>query len=174
MTIPPAELLKGWHPLDGMPAPEVIPDRWDGPHLGLRLVEALRVLRRMPMSGTPREFGNAWPSYGIEFADASSFADDPLWKADQAAAFNRIRPRPSAIEIAHMEAAIAWPARYLKEFPQLLRTVGVVALVRSFHKDVEFAARRRLWMPPRVVRRWNREGLDLIAAGLRCDGVTIF
>jgi hypothetical protein len=132
------------------------------------------VLRRMPMNSRPREFGNAWPSYGIEFSDASLFADDPLWKADQAAAFNRIRPQPSAIEIAHMEAAIAWPARYLREFPQQLRTVGVVALVRSFHKNIEFAARRRLRTPARVVRRWNRESLDLIASGLRRDQVAVF
>jgi hypothetical protein len=175
MTTPfHSDILTGWHPLSGQPAPDYVPERWDGPHVGVRLVEALRVLRRMPMNGSPREFGNAWPSYGIEFVDASSFADDPQWKADQAAMFNQVRPRPSAAEIAHMETAIVWPARYLSAFPQLLRTVGTVALVRSMHRDIDYAARRRLRLPARVVRKWNREGLDKIAAGLRRDAVSVF
>src|SRR6516225_2244337 len=35
----------GWHPLDGVPAPEYIPPAWDGVHAGKRLAEALRTLR---------------------------------------------------------------------------------------------------------------------------------
>ena len=86
---------------------------------------------------------------------------------------NRTRLRPSSIEIAHMEQAICWPARYLHSLPQLVRTVQAVAAVRARDRDMEHAA-RRLRLPGRVVRRWNSEGLDLIARGLRSDRVRIF
>jgi hypothetical protein len=32
----------------------------------------------------------------------------------------------------------------------------------------------RLRIPKRLARRWNNEGLDTIAAGLRRDDVTVF
>jgi hypothetical protein len=57
--------------------------------------------------------------------------------------------------------------------PQLLRTVQVVALARSRDRDIADAA-RRLPLPGRLARRWNCEGLDLIAAGLRPDAVVVF
>jgi hypothetical protein len=72
-----------WHPLSGVPAPEYVPDRWDSPHVGVRLVEALRTLRKIPMNGHPREFGNAWPKYAIEYSELAQYADDPVWKADR-------------------------------------------------------------------------------------------
>ena len=68
----------------------------------------------------------------------------------------------------------AWPARYLLSFPQLLITVGAVALGRSRWQDIDFIAEKKLHLLPTLVRRWNREGLDLIAAGLYADGVRIF
>jgi hypothetical protein len=43
-----------WHPLDGGPAPEYVPERWDGPHVGKRLVEGLCTLMLMPMPRGPR------------------------------------------------------------------------------------------------------------------------
>ena len=38
-----------------------MPARWDGPHVGKRLVEGLRTLMLMPMPRVPRAFGNMWP-----------------------------------------------------------------------------------------------------------------
>jgi hypothetical protein len=137
------------------------------------LVEALRVLRRMPMNGQPREFGNSWPRFAVEYRDLAQYADDPVWKAEQAAERNRVVIRPSALEIGRMEAAIVWPARYLLELPQCLRVVQAVAVVRSHHGDISRAV-RRLKLPGRMVRRWNRQGLDAIAAGLRRDEVPVF
>jgi hypothetical protein len=45
--------------IDRMP----VPPQWDGPHVGKRLVEALRTLRNVSVRNGPREFGNAWPDY---------------------------------------------------------------------------------------------------------------
>ena len=86
---------------------------------------------------------------------------------------NWTRLSPSSIEIGRMEQTIAWPARYLRGVPQLLRTIQLVSLSRSRHRDMEWAA-RRLRLPRRLVRRWNGEGLDKIALGLIRDRVTIF
>jgi hypothetical protein len=163
-----------WHPLDHTPAPDYIPPSWDGPHVGKRLIETLRTLRRMPMVNGPRVFGNGWPRWQYEWDDLLAQAD---MERDQREilerAQNRTRIRPSSVEIAYMEAAIAWPARYLRDAPQLLRTVQIVAVIRMRHGDIERAA-RRLRLPGRLARRWNREGLDLIAAGLRRDRVRVF
>jgi hypothetical protein len=72
-----------------------------------------------------------------------------------------------------LETAIVWPARYLGHVPQLLRTVQAVALARARDRDIAHAA-RKLALPGRLVRGWNNEGLDLIAAGLRRDAVAVF
>ena len=49
----------------------------------------------------------------------------------------------------------------------------MVAMSRSRDRDLEHAA-RRLRLPGRLVRKWNGEGLALIARGLISDKVRIF
>jgi hypothetical protein len=65
------------------------------------------------------------------------------------------------------------PGRYLGHVPQLLRTVQAVALSRARDRDIAHAA-RKLRLPGRLARRWNCEGLDMIAAGLWRDAVAVF
>jgi hypothetical protein len=98
---------------------------------------------------------------------------DEQQKADDVRARNRIRIIPSSTEIQCMETAIIWPARYLTAIPQLLRVVQAVARGRALDREMPHIA-RRLRLPGRLVRRWNREGLDTIAYGLRRDNVRIF
>jgi hypothetical protein len=86
---------------------------------------------------------------------------------------NRTRLSPTSVEIARMEQVIAWPARYLKDVPQLLRIVQLAALARARHSDLRWVA-RKLELPGRLVRQWNREGLDAIALGLIRDRVPVF
>src|SRR5262249_26311602 len=147
------------------------PAYWDGPHVGKRLAEALRRLRYIPVNGYPAGFTNSWPTILHECSDRAAYEDDPVWKAERAAESNWTKLRPSSIKIARMETAIVWPARYLGRVPQLLRTVQAVALSRARDRDIAHAARR---LPGRLARRWNTEGLDLIAAGLRRDAVAVF
>lgn len=163
-----------WSPLDGVPAPEYIPASWDGPHVGKRIIEGLRILARLPMARAVAQFFNSWPGFEIEYSERAQYADDPVWKAERAAERNYARDLPSSHEIAHMERTISWPAHYLADVPQLLITVSVVALMRSRDLDIDFAARRRLHLPPWVVRRWNRDGLEFIAHGLVLDAAPIF
>jgi hypothetical protein len=73
------------------------------------------------------------------------------------------QPIPTSVEIARTETAISWPARYLGDVP-LHRTVGAIAHARARYREIAWAA-RKLGLPGRLARRWNDEGLELIAAG---------
>jgi hypothetical protein len=128
----------------------------------------------MPMPRGPRASGSHWPAYAHDWADllAQQEADAQQKQRDQREA-NRTRLRPSSIEIAHMEQAICWPLQYLREFPQLVRAVQQVAVARMRDRNLEDAA-KRLRLPGRLARRWNGEGLDLVARGLISDHVTVF
>src|SRR5215468_7301551 len=77
-----------------------------------------------------------------ECSDRAAYEDDPVWKAERAAESNWTKPRPSSIEIARIETAIVWPARYLGHVPQLLRTVQAVAVARARERDIALAARK--------------------------------
>jgi hypothetical protein len=169
-----AELIREWHPLDGVSAPEYIPPQWDGPHVGKRLAEALRTLTHLSIGGAPRGFANAWPEYAVEWIDEIAQAGaDKTQQAQDAAAKNWTKIIPSAEEITRMEQAIAWPARYVGDLPQLLRAVGAVAIAKARHQNVAAAA-RKLRVPRRLARRWHNEGCELIAAGLARDEVLVF
>ena len=145
-----------------------------GFHVGIRLVEAFQALRKLPVSQGPRMFGNGWPAYVYDWADqlAQQGSDEDQKKQTEIEQ-NRTRLLPSAEDIARMEHVIAWPARYLGSYPHLLRTVGICAIVRSQGRDLQHAARKLKWRFE-LTRLWNREGLDMIAAGLRRDQVQIF
>jgi hypothetical protein len=177
MTIPtakPAELPHEWHPLDHRPAPEYIPPFWTGPHVGLRLVEALRVLRRLPPVRGPRAFGNSWPAWLVEWEDQLAQLEQEQAERDLAERQqNRVRVLPSSIEITRMEIAIAWLGHYLHDCRQLLRTVSRVAFYRTRNHHIGYAA-RRMRLPFALARQWNREGLDIIAQGLNRDAVRVF
>src|SRR5579885_600753 len=162
-----------WHPLDGVPAPEYVPPVWDGPHVGLRLIGAFKTLARLPMPRMSTASGY-WPQYRHEWIDLLAQApDDAESKALLEQQRNRTRALPSAAEISAMEAAIAWPGRYLAHRPLMMRIVHRVAIMRSRDVELEVIA-TRLGRSPIQVRRINRTGLDVIADGLRRDRAPVF
>jgi hypothetical protein len=169
-----ALLDDGWHPLDSVPAPEYIPPTWDGPHAVKRLVDGLRTLMLMPMPRGPRAFGNSMPPYMYDWCDL-------VWQEEMEAdqreiierAKNKTRVRPSASDIGRMALTISWPAKYLRELPNLIRAVQAVALARARDADIR-AASRRLRRPLDLVRERNNRGLARIAAGLVRDRIRIW
>ncbi len=162
----------GWNPLDGVPAPEYLPDVWIGPHVGLRLIEAFKTLLLLPAARGPKAFGNAWPTYMHDWTDllAQEGADAEA-KAKRADASNRVRLQPTARDVGRMELAIVWPGQYLRD--PILRIVQRVALLRARDLDLSQIA-RRMKQPATYVRRCNGDGLDAIAAGLRRDRQPVF
>ena len=166
-------ILEHWHPLANTPGSEYVPTRWDGPQVGKRLTEAFRTLSRLPMNGHPRAFGTCWPEYMRDWSDKLAILTGEISDQEAAArAQNRVRIMPTAAEVSRMEAAISWPATYLATRPILARTVQIVALWRSRERDFGWIA-RKLRLGVHTVRARNRNGLDVIAAGLRRDNVPV-
>jgi hypothetical protein len=136
----------------------------------VRLVEGLRTLALLPTRRGPREYGNHWPDWMYEWEDFLAQQETEQEEKDRAnRKQNRTRLSPSSIEITRMEQVIAWPARYLRDVPQLLRTVQLVALSRSRHRDVGWVA-RRLRLPGRLVRRRNGGGSTRSPSGSFATG----
>ena len=174
MVMQHTELIRDWHPLDHTPAPEYVPPFWTGLHGAVRLVEGLRTLALLPTQRGPREYGNHWPDWMYEWEDLLAQQEIEQEEKDRAnRKQNRTRLSPSSVEIARMEQTITWPARYLKDVPQLLRVVQLAALACARHRDLRWVA-SRLRLPGRLVRKWNTQGLDAIALGLIRDRVPVF
>jgi hypothetical protein len=171
-----AELIRDWHPLDRGSPPDYIPPAWDGPHVGKRLVEALRTLATMPYTNGPREFGGAWPdiSHMFDGDQLAWLSEDPRTglKPDRPP-LQMMKLRPTSEAITRMETGLGWPGLYLAPFPQLVRAVTAVAAGRARFREIDVTA-RRVGLPARTLRRWNRDGLDQIASGLRVDAVAVF
>jgi hypothetical protein len=161
-----------WHPLDGTPAPEYVPEHWTGPHVGLRLVQAFKTLANMPDPGSGSSHG-FWPVYFYEWDDLLAQEErDAQSKTDAASALNRAKIKPSAQDVSRMEQAISWPGRYCLSVP-CARIVQRVAFYRSRDVDMHQLA-RRMKQEAKSLRKRNRVGLDIIAAGLRRDKVRVF
>ena len=109
-----------------------------------------------------RAAGKHFPRYALVF-------DKQL----RAEAFNQVRIPPTAIEVGNMETAIVWPARYLAARPLIMRAVHRVAAGRARGQAMDLMA-QRMKRRAATVRAMNRAGLDLIADGLRRDGVAVF
>jgi hypothetical protein len=54
-----------------------------------------------------------------------------------------------------------------------LRTVQIATLGRARYRDLHWVA-GKLGLPGRLCGRWNQDGLNMIAAGLRRDVVAVF
>lgn len=168
-----------WHPLSGHQAPEYIPPSWIGPHVGLRMKEGFETLARMPVQSGPGTFKTLWPAYQYEvreyFANVLALVTEGYTPAEHELVTdrNRVRLSASAQAIQRMETVICWPARYLRHGPQLMRMVLSVALGRSRGMDLGQVA-LKLKRGPSFLRDGNRRGLDMIAEGLRRDGVGVF
>jgi hypothetical protein len=168
------EVLDNWHPLDGVPAPELVPSQWNAAHVGLRLADAWRVLGRMPWrSPYPREFGRCWPPYRIEWTDLMAMIGAGELEAMQRSA-NRSRVLPSAKEISQMEHAIGWPMQYLAE-PREVLIVNVCARIKSIDGDLAYEIKRRKYDGEADSwRRLNWTLCDTIADALIGKRVMVF
>lgn len=169
------EVIEQWNPLDGVPAPEFVPDEWNGPHVGVRLVDAWRTLAKIPMPRFwPRSFGRMWPAYRIEWTDLLSMIGAGELEAMQREQ-NRTRVLPSATEISQMEKAIAWPMEYLDN-PRSVLIVNVCARMTAIDGNLQREIRRRHYGGGDA-KQWmkiNWKLCDRIADGLIKDRVLVF
>jgi hypothetical protein len=167
-------ILDNWCPLDGVPAPELVPGQWTAAHVGLRLADAWRVLGRMPWrSPFPRAFGRCWPPYRIEWTDLMAMIGAGELESMQREA-NRTRVLPTSREISHMEQAIGWPMEHLAE-PRHVLIVNVCARMKSVDGDLDREIRRRNYGgEAEAWRRLNWTYCDTIADALIGKRIMVF
>jgi hypothetical protein len=167
---------EAWHPLDGAPCPEYIPEQWDGVHVSVRLVEGFKTLGCLPERDRHKQSASGfWPVTWVEWTDMLAQTNsDTAQREIDAKIKNKVRSRPTAQDVGRMEIVLMWPAKYLADKSVMMaRVVQAVALMRAKDYDSEKIA-RKLCMGLKHVRRVNREGLDLIACGLRKHSEPVF
>lgn len=117
-----------------------LPKAWTARHVGVRLIEAHRVLGRIPARIWPAEFGAAWPSYRHEFGEQ-------VIQAGAGTLFSGRSPRPrgaSAEEMARMSEAICWPMQFLAHDRAMAADLNWWAFDTATD-DFEFDSRSAPW-----------------------------
>jgi hypothetical protein len=150
---------------------EEVPSKWSGPHVGRRLVEAMRILRTVPMPSITG-FKPAWPPHCYTFEDLLAQHEQGELERTQHLQ-NRTRLLPSFAEVSRMEIAIQWPAEFLARSFHIIVAVNAVALAHALERDAGWVAAKRggygdTW------RQRHDQGCDIIARGLRAGRVPVF
>jgi hypothetical protein len=146
------------------------PPTWSGPHVGLRLTEAMRTLAMMPM-GLASGY-RCWPAYVYEWEDLlAQEAQGELERTMKQQ--NKIRMLPSIREIGRMERCIVWPVDFLAKRFELLVATNAVAWARGIERDASWVARKRGGVSDTWAMRFD-QGCDIIARGLRACRVPVF
>jgi hypothetical protein len=167
-----------WHPLDGVPAPDLLPERWHGPRVHYGYMNAWKTLRLCPMPSF--RIRCLWPEFQLEWIDMLGMLGDggdayAQWVREQNL---RAREKPTSIEISHMESAFGWPGSYLRRKPmELLVAFQVNTRANALEIDVDqltHVHRILRHYSGENVRRLCREAADYIAYGLNRDEEPVF
>lgn len=127
-------LLPGEYRL--MPAGECAPEektpqRWTADYVGRRMIDAHSVLRRLPMTTRPKEFGSVMPAYvheGVELAYQAGAGTLHMGR-------NRVIGGTSADDVARMNEALAWPMQFLRHDADAARAVNEWAFYEPIDRD---------------------------------------
>jgi len=111
-----------------------LPTQWTPEHVGVRLVEAFRLMTSEPRVG-PRIDANGWPEYRQEFGDRTGSIEDdaPAEKQEPA----------TAGEASRRDEAMRWPATYLKGDRQAADAVMTWTYVKATGGDMDDLLKRR-------------------------------
>jgi hypothetical protein len=147
------------------------PATWNGPHVGRRLMEGMQTLRLLPTPGATG-FGSPWPAYIYEFEDLLAQEQQGELERTQKLQ-NRTRLMPSIRAITACEAAIVWPACFLRDRLEIAQAVNSVALAHALDRDAGWVAAKRggyadTW------RQRHDLGCEIIASRLRADRIPVF
>ncbi len=147
---------------------------WEPDLVGKRLVHAFVTLDRLPRLSGPREPGGHWPRTITEWADqlAQAELEESERQARQQIS-NRVVIRPTAAEIAQMEAAFEW----LRELRAVDAGMAIVttlwALRTARRRSIKALCAEKHW-PPHTFFRKKAKALVNIAQTLNARGVPVF
>lgn len=103
------------------------PKDWTSAHVAERMVEAFRVIHRLPMVTRPKAFGAMWPEYIHEGVELAYQAGAGTLHQNR----GRMIRGTSADEVARMNDALAWPLTYLTSERRLARALNEWAFDQS-------------------------------------------
>ena len=169
-TIDPDTGAELWDEDAGAPRPE----RWDGDHVGRRLVDAFRTLDRLPRPKGPRQAGNHWPLHRVEWADRLAQAELPeRERRERERRQNDLAFRPSGGEIARMDAALDWLRDLRGRDPDLALLVTLWAYRTVRRRPLRALAQELGISPPTFYKRRDR-ALAWLAETLEAQAVPVF
>lgn len=105
-----------------------VPLDWTPEHVGVRLIEASRLLRNEPRVG-PRTNANGWPEYRLEFGDRTGSIEDG--GADEK------RKPATAEEASRMNEALRWPMDYLNGMALESEALMLWAYAKATGRDMD-------------------------------------
>lgn len=141
------------------------PGGWSVARVMDRIEEGYTTLGRLPMRVWPKAYGNAMPGYFHEHADlVGQVATGELERTLLERNDYKLRGATSG-EIARMEQALAWPMEFLRDRPELARSVCLNALWAVLKKDPRKMCIKR-GIDPKAHREQWLAGVQIIAEQL--------
>jgi len=156
-------------PLPSRPPPPV----WEPDLVGKRHVQAFVTLDRLPRLLGPREPGGHWPRTITEWADQLAQAElEQSERQMRHQISNRVVIRPTAGQIAQMEAAFEW----LRELRAIDAGMAIVttlwALRTARRRSIKALCTEKQW-PPHTFFRKKAKALAAIAKMLNARAVPV-
>jgi hypothetical protein len=164
-----AETPGGQLPVPSRPPPPV----WGPDLVGKRLVQAFVTLDRLPRLPGPREPGGHWPRTITEWADQLAQAElEESERQMRHQISNRVVIRPTAAQIAQMDAAFEW----LRELRAIDAGMAIVttlwALRTARRRSIKALCAEKQW-PPHTFFRKKAKALAAIAKMLNSRAVPV-
>lgn len=152
-----------------------LPAVWTQIHVLDRMEEAYSVLAAIPMATRPKAYGNGMPSVTQE--TRLSLLDQVLMQESgdlQALQEerNRVRLAPTSGQISRMDQALRWQFDYLRDLPEVSRSLGLKALWSASGADIGRRCAARAINPKFFNRQWQH-GLTVIVWRLLRDKVPV-
>ncbi|QBR70641.1 hypothetical protein CU048_04410 [Beijerinckiaceae bacterium] len=163
-------------PLDApfFPEREALPLRWEAELVGKRLVQAFVTLDRLPGLRGPRAPGGHWPRTVTEWADQLAQAElSEAERRERQQAANRIKIRPTALEIARMDAAFEWLRELRIEDSGMALVTTLWALRAARGRSIKKLCAEKQWAPHTFYRK-RAKALANLANALNARGVPVF
>jgi len=122
------------------------PKVWTASYVGARLIEAHKILMRLPGSIWPKGYGAAWPVYKVEAGEAAIQAG-----AGTLAIGRHSRPRTaSADAVARMTESISWPMQFLANRKGAAADVNYWAADAAWDQ-MDFDSRNAPWVELQII-----------------------
>jgi hypothetical protein len=151
-----------------------VPTDWEPDYVGRKLIAAFATLDRLPRVRGPRLPGHHWPQHSVEWADQLAQAEiDQAEKEARSFHRNRALLRPTAAEIASMDAAFEWLRELRRLDSGLALVTSLWALYSARNRSIRKLCADRQWAPHMFYRK-RAKALTHLTQWLTARAVPLF